>query len=77
MKSSQIHLPKALQYIASVPPPAVKTLKVSVLLQLQYDPRDLLLEVAPLLDRHGVRLLGKRLPHLGEVAVAVVGVPLE
>ena len=41
-------------------------------MQLKNDLADLLLQVAALLHRDGVRLLGERFPDLGEVAVVVV-----
>ena len=50
---------------------ALELLKVSILLQQENDPGYLLLQVAALLHRHGVRLLREWLPDLGEVAVAV------
>ena len=56
----------------AVPVPRREGLKVPVLLQLKNDLADLLLQVAALLHRDGVGLLGERFPHLGEVAVVVV-----
>ncbi len=55
----------------AVPVLGGERLEVAVVLQIENDPGDLVGEVRALLHGHRVRLLRKRLTHLGQVAVVV------